>query len=101
VAIIFGLLDTFYDEQAPFHEVRASLRRIITTLRELRQQNISVLLASLDLLPASAERAVLFPLLAGAMDRVYRVLEEDGRPKILEDGRLPVRALCTSRRRPA
>ncbi len=76
VVLIFGLLDTFYDEQAPFHEVRAGLRRIIATLRELKQRNIALLLASLDLRPASGERRVLFPALAAAMDRVYTVGEE-------------------------
>jgi hypothetical protein len=84
VVIIFGLLDTFYDEQAPFHEVKASLQRILTSLRLLKQQNVSVLLASLDLRPASAERAVLFPTVATAMDRVYTVIEEDGRPRIVD-----------------
>jgi hypothetical protein len=76
VVLIFGLLDTFYDEQAPLHEVRAGLRRIIATLRALKQQNIAMLLASLDVRPASSERKVLFPTLAAAMDRVYRMGKE-------------------------
>ena len=84
VVIIFGLLDTFYDEQAPFHEVRASLQRILVSLRALKQQNVSVLLASLDLRPASKERNVLFPTVAAAMDRVYAVVEEDGKARIVE-----------------
>jgi hypothetical protein len=84
VAIIFGLLDTYYDEQAPFYEVKASLQRVIEALHALKQQNISVLLASLDLRPASKERNVLFPTLAAAMDNVYAVAEEDGRTKILD-----------------
>ena len=84
VVIIFGLLDTFYDEQAPFHEVQASLQRILTSLRTLKQQNVSVLLASLDLRPASKERNILFPTVAAAMDRVYAVIEEDGRAQIVD-----------------
>jgi hypothetical protein len=79
VVIIFGLLDTFYDEQAPLHEVRASLGRIIAALHRLKAEQISVLLASADLAPASAERRDLFGRLAGAMDRVYRVSEEGER----------------------
>jgi hypothetical protein len=67
-----------YDEQAPFHEVRAGLRRIIATLRELKHRNIALLLASLDLRPASDERRALFPALAAAMDRVYIVAEDVG-----------------------
>ncbi len=73
VVVIFGLLDTFYDEQAPFHEVRAGLQRIIATLRALKERNVALLLASLDLRPASGERKMLLPTLAAAMDRVYRV----------------------------
>ncbi len=82
VVLIFGLLDTFYDEQAPLHEVRAGLRRIIATLRELKQHNVALLLASLDLRPASVERRALFPALAAAMDRVYAVGEGEGKMRI-------------------
>ena len=77
VAIIFGLLDTFYDEQAPLFEVKASLQRIIVSLYKLKQQNISVLLASLDVKLASKERSVLFPKLRSAMDEVFTVIETD------------------------
>jgi len=86
VVIIFGLLDTFYDEQAPLHEVRASLGRIITALRRLKAERIAVLLACTDLRPASAERRDLFPRLAGAMDRVYRVTGEGDRLRVTGGG---------------
>lgn len=85
VVIIFGLLDTFYDEQAPLYEVRASLQRIITALRTLKENHVSVLLASLDIRPATKERDGLFPVLMSAMDRVYAVAEEEGRPKIVRE----------------
>jgi hypothetical protein len=75
VAIIFGLLDTFYDEQAPFFEVKAGLERIITALQRLKQENVSVLLASTDIRPASQERNGLMPRVEKDMDRVYRVGE--------------------------
>ncbi len=88
IAIIFGLLDTFYDEQAPLFEVKASLQRIIAALHRLRQDNVSVLLASLDIRlaptgPASKERNGLFPQLMRAMDRVYAVEEQEGAPRIV------------------
>jgi hypothetical protein len=86
VVVIFGLLDTFYDEQAPLHEVHAGLQRIIATLRALKQRNVALLLASHDLRPASSERQALFPTLAAAMDRVYRVGQEGSRWRI-ENGR--------------
>lgn len=80
VVLIFGLLDTFYDEQAPFFEVRNALERILQALHMLRNEGTSLLLASTDIRPASPNRASLFPRLARAMDRVYRLTEEaDGR----------------------
>jgi hypothetical protein len=82
VAVIFGLLDTFYDEQASLSDVRAGVQRIIGALRQLKQANISVLLASLDVQPASKERGALFPQVCSAMDEVYAVTEEEGRPRI-------------------
>jgi hypothetical protein len=73
VVLIFGLLDTFYDEQAPLFEVRGALERSITALQQLRAGGVSVLVASTDLRPASTARAGLFPRLTAAMDRVYRM----------------------------
>jgi hypothetical protein len=83
--IIFGLLDTFYDEQAPMFEVRKSLQRILTALHRLKSEGISVLLASLDVRLASNERSSLLPRLASTMDRVYAVVEDEGRPRILRE----------------
>lgn len=83
VVIVFGLLDTFYDDQAPLHEVRGSIERIILALQRLKQEHVSVLLASLDLRPASKERSGLFPRLAAAMDNVYTVGEEKGKTTIV------------------
>ena len=82
VVIIFGLLDTFYDDQAPLFEVKASLQRIIAALHRLKQEHVSVLLASMDVRPASPERNALLPSLLAAMDQVYRVEEREGRLSI-------------------
>jgi hypothetical protein len=80
VVLIFGLLDTFYDEQAPLFEVRNALERVLQSLHRLRNEGTSLLLASMDIRPASPDRASLFPRLARAMDRVYRLTEDaDGR----------------------
>jgi hypothetical protein len=78
VVIIFGLLDTFYDDQAPLFEVKASLQRIITALQHLKQEHVSVLLASMDMRPASPERNALLPRLLTAMDKIYRVEDREG-----------------------
>jgi hypothetical protein len=37
VVIVFGLLDTFYDEQAPLFEVKAGVRRMVKALRSMDQ----------------------------------------------------------------
>jgi hypothetical protein len=83
VVVVFGLLDTFYDEQAPLFEVKAGVRRMVEALRALRGENIAVLLASTDVHPASKERNGLFPSLMSAMDEVYHVLETEGQQRIL------------------
>lgn len=83
VAILFGPLDTFYDDQAPFFEVQAGVERMIGALRRLRDNRIGVLTASEEVRLASRERSRLFPRLAAAMDNVFRVTEAEGRPRIL------------------
>ena len=77
IAIIFGLLDTFYDEQAPLFEVQASVGRIITALHRLKADNIAVLLASLDMKLESKERNRLFPRVSSAMDHVLEAVESE------------------------
>lgn len=72
VAVVFGLLDTFYDEQAPLFEVQAGLGRMLESLRRLRRANVGVLLASQDTSPASSGRRSLFPRLAAGMDGVFQ-----------------------------
>jgi hypothetical protein len=85
VAVVFGLLDTFYDEQAPLFEVRASLERILAALERLKQANISVLLASRDTVLASRERNALFPRLLRRMDAVFTLEETEDGPRLLLD----------------
>lgn len=85
VVIIFGLLDTFYDEQAPLFEVKASLQRIIAALQQLKRQNFSVLLASLDMKLASNERNALFPKLKSAMDEVFCVTQGENEQRIVHE----------------
>jgi hypothetical protein len=85
IVIIFGLLDTFYDEQAPLFEVKASLQRIIGALRQLKQENVSVLLASVDMKLESKERNGLFPKLTSAMDEVFCVMEGETGARIVHE----------------
>lgn len=88
VVIIFGLLDTFYDEQAPLFEVKASLQRIIAALQRLKREHVSVLLASRDMKLESKERNGLFPKLMMAMDEVFEVTENERGQQIVHEPRL-------------
>jgi hypothetical protein len=83
IAIIFGLLDTFYDEQAPLFEVKASIERIVAALYRLKTDNISVLLASLDMKLESKERNGLFPRVRQAMDGVFAMEEGEAGQRII------------------
>lgn len=77
VVIIFGLLNTFYDEQAPLFEVKASLQRILTMLQHLKRADVSVLVAMRDAQPPSKERAMLFPSVCTAMDEVFAIAQTE------------------------
>jgi len=82
VAMVFGLLDTFYDDQAPLFEVKASLERIITSLHSMKQENISLLLALKEVKVESRERNMLLPRLLSSLDQAYRMEGEGGRKLI-------------------
>ena len=83
-ALIFGLLDTFYDEQAPLREVQQALRRVIASLQTLKAQGISILLTSMEWNVLPKERNQLLTTLKSGMDRVYRLtIHQDGKPHLL------------------
>jgi len=82
IVVIFGLVDTFYDEQAPLFEVRGSLRRVLVSLDALKRDGISVLLASDNCMPATPDRNGLLPMIAAGMDRVFRVTEAESQVRI-------------------
>jgi hypothetical protein len=72
-AMIFGLLDTFYDEQAKFHEVQQSLQRILKKLHEMKKDGVSILIASLETKVLPEERNRLFRTLRSSVDQLYRL----------------------------
>jgi hypothetical protein len=73
VAMIFGLLDTFYDEQASFREVQHILRRLLETLQSIKAGGVSVLLACTEWNVLPKERNQLFATLKTGMDTIYRL----------------------------
>jgi hypothetical protein len=82
IAMIFGLLDTLYDEQAPLREVRNILRRMVMRLHNMKSEGISVLLASRRWNVPNQERNALFAMLQSGMDTVCRVeMNEEMKPK--------------------
>ncbi len=72
-AMIFGLLDTFYDEQARFQEVQRSLERIMKRLHEMKKEGVSILIVALEMKVLPEERNQLFRSLKTSADRVYRL----------------------------
>jgi|GEM_PF-2315795 len=100
VAMIFGLLDTFYDEQASFREVQQILRRVLGTLREIKLSGVSVLLACTEWNVMPKERNQLFTTLKTGMDRVYHLARgHDDKPVLfLESDAAGPRHLRTSPR---
>jgi hypothetical protein len=82
-ALILGVLDTMYDEQARFREVRQMLLRIVGTLRAMRAGGISVLLACQEWKVQPAERNELLATLKESVDDIYRLeRNEDDKPKL-------------------
>jgi hypothetical protein len=88
-AMIFGLLDTFFDEQASLREVQQILQRVLVSLQAMKMSGVSVLVVchAYNVLPE--ERNRLFATLKTGMDRVYR-LEANQSKLLLEQAPLPV-----------
>ena len=83
IAMIFGLLDTFYDEQAPFREVQQILWRVLGTLQDIKAGGVSVLLACTEWNVLPKERNQLFATLKASVDRVYHLeLDETQTPRL-------------------
>jgi hypothetical protein len=89
-ALIFGLLDTFYDEQASLREVRQILQRLLGSFQEMKSKGISLLLVCLERNVAPAERNQLFATLKNGVDRVYKLdTNEHGRLQLLLESQRP------------
>jgi hypothetical protein len=71
VVLIFGMLDTFYDEQAPLRDVHLGVRRMMQALQGLKRDGVSVLVASTDVGPVPPARRGLLPGVMKGMDRVF------------------------------
>jgi hypothetical protein len=72
-ALIFGLLDTFYDEQARLREVQQILQRLLVSFQSMKATGLSLLLVCLERTVAPPERNQLFTTLKNGVDRVYKL----------------------------
>jgi hypothetical protein len=90
-AMIFGLLDTFFDEQASLREVQQILQRVLVALHTMKMNGVSVLVVchAYNVLPE--ERNRLFTTLKAGMDRVYRLeVNEENQSKLFLEHEQPV-----------
>jgi hypothetical protein len=72
-ALIFGLLDTFYDEQARLGEVQQILQRLLVSFQNMKATDASLLLVCMERTVAPPERNQLFATLKSGVDRVYKL----------------------------
>lgn len=92
-AFIFGLLDTFYDEQAPMRDVQFILRGVLSALEEMKARGVSLLLTSREWNVLPKERRRLFRDLKEAVDAVYRLERmHDSLQLFVEQRRFPLQA---------
>lgn len=76
-AVVLGILDTLYDEQAPLREVRQIFTRMLATLHTMKADGISILIAALDRTVFPPERNSLLTTLKTEMDNIYRLEVSD------------------------
>jgi len=90
-ALVFGLLDTFYDEQASLREVRQILQRLLGSFQEMKSKGVSLLLVCLERTVAPQERNQLFTTLKNGVDRVYKLdTNERGSLQLYLESQQPV-----------
>lgn len=72
-ALIFGLLDTLYDEQAPLRETQQIMRRLQENFALLRTRGITLFLACKEWNVLPRERNAFLLQLKGSADNVFRL----------------------------
>lgn len=93
-AMIFGLLDTFFDEQASLREVQQILQRVLAALQVMKTNGVSVLVVCHPYNVLPEERNRLFGTLKTGMDRVYRLeVDEENKSKLFLEQTPPLAAV--------
>jgi hypothetical protein len=87
-AMIFGLLDTLYDEQAPLRETQQILRRIQEHFRVLREREITLFLACKEWNVLPRERNAFLHQIKESADSVFRLnVNEQQHPRLFQEQR--------------
>ena len=76
-AMILGLLDTMYDEQAPMREVRQIFAHVLKSLAAMKAEGISILLSCRERKVAPEERNQLLGKLKRSADCAYMLTTEN------------------------
>ncbi len=71
VVFVFGLLHTLFDDQVPVREAQKSLLRIRSRFENMKQNGISIVLASENLIPRQPERKSLIKCMLDMADKLY------------------------------
>jgi hypothetical protein len=81
-AVILGLLDTLYDEQAQLREVQQMLERMKSKLQALKSQGVNVLIVCQEYHVVPEARNRLLTVLKEGMDEVYRLTGSNTAPEL-------------------
>ena len=85
-ALIFGLVDTMYDQQVPLATARQILLRILRTLHALKAKGTAVLLTCADYNVVPKERNTLMDQLKRSADFLYYfALEKRSKPQLFHE----------------
>jgi hypothetical protein len=83
-AIILGLLDTFYDDQAPLRDVQKILSRVLMSSQLMKNDGVSILIVCAEYRVLPANRDQLWTELKSGVDCVYKLtVTHDNKPHFL------------------
>jgi hypothetical protein len=76
VLFIFGLLHTFYDDHVSIKDSIQSLERMKLALDSMKEEGVSIVLASEFLVPSKKDKTVLFKKMTYMSNEIYKLDDE-------------------------
>ncbi|MGC8594200.1 MAG: hypothetical protein ACP5MI_01190 [Candidatus Kryptoniota bacterium] len=73
---IFGPLHTFYDDHVPLKDSIQSLDRIRLTLDFMKEEGVSIVIASEFLVPSKKDKTILFKKMTYMSNEIYKLDDE-------------------------